>query len=40
VAVGWSEAEAAVRAGRLSPTTAARSLLDLHGEAVDGTAKH
>jgi GTPase len=40
VAVGWSEAEAAVRAGRLSPTTAARRLLDLHGEAVDGTAKH
>jgi GTPase len=26
----WSDAEAAVRAGRMSPTTAARRLLDAH----------
>jgi LAO/AO transport system kinase len=31
VAEGWSSTEAAVRAGVLSPTTAARRLLDAHG---------
>jgi LAO/AO transport system kinase len=31
VAEGWSRTEAAVRAGVLSPTTAARRLLDAHG---------
>jgi GTPase len=31
VAEHWSSTEAAVRAGRLSPTTAARRLLDAHG---------
>jgi LAO/AO transport system kinase len=32
VAARWSEAEAAVRTGRLSPTTAARRLLEAYGE--------
>jgi LAO/AO transport system kinase len=31
VAVRWTEAEAAVRSGHLSPTTAARGLLEAHG---------
>jgi LAO/AO transport system kinase len=39
VAAALSGAEAAVRTGRLSPTTAARRLLEAHGEAVDGTAR-
>jgi LAO/AO transport system kinase len=39
VAPALSGAEAAVRTGRLSPTTAARRLLEAHSEAVDGTAR-
>jgi LAO/AO transport system kinase len=39
VAVRWSEAEAAVRSGRLSPTTAARRLLAAHGETVDDVGR-
>ena len=31
VAAHWTEAEAAVRSGHLSPTTAARGLLEAHG---------
>jgi LAO/AO transport system kinase len=31
VAARWDDAEAAVRAGKLSPTTAARTLLDTAG---------
>jgi LAO/AO transport system kinase len=36
VAAGWTETEAAVRDGRLSPTTAARRLLEAHGEPTAG----
>jgi LAO/AO transport system kinase len=31
VAERWADAEGAVRAGRVSPTTAARGLLEAHG---------